>query len=209
MGGQGGFAPQPEYRFVSHEVTASLPWLDFAPGPSSIRLAQFRASAARALNFERHKREIGALWTWDLGMEELYERWTSEFRWIPGVTPMSDFTHLILAEIAYFAIIFGLKAIVPTPGPATSKETVKKQKSLGDFVLQIALCGHNAILCILSAAMFLGAGYEAYKRCTRRAEGYRWMFCEEVTRKAEGGIYFWTYIYYLSKFQEFIDTFFK
>ncbi len=135
-------------------------------------------------------------------------------------------------QVAYFAVIFGLRAMVSMLGPAESvqaKAARPQKKSLAERLLQVALCLHNAILCILSAAMFLGAGYEAYRRIRYslfcrpgqrirapahavlhcRTDGVRWMFCEETSKEAKGAIYFWTYVYYLSKFQEFIDTFFK
>ena len=32
-------------------------------------------------------------------MINTYRRYTSEFRWVPGETPMSDFSHLLVAEV--------------------------------------------------------------------------------------------------------------
>ena len=47
--------------------------------------------------------------------------------------------------------------------------------------------------------------------CTpkQQTDGIHWLFCEEINRKADGGVYYWSYIYYLSKYVEFIDTLFK
>eukprot|EP00802_Teleaulax_amphioxeia_P020240 Tamp_20513.p1 GENE.Tamp_20513~~Tamp_20513.p1 ORF type:complete len:327 (+),score=62.89 Tamp_20513:146-982(+) len=121
----------------------------------------------------------------------------ADFSWQPGVTPMSDFLHVIYAEIGYFSMIFGLRWWM---GPAETKQ----KDGAG---LKLAMCVHNAFLCLLSAAMFAGAGYEAYLRS--KDDGVRWLFCEEIGRKASGGVYYWSYIYYLSKYIEFIDTLFK
>jgi len=74
-------------------------------------------------------------------------------------------------------------------------------------LMKFAMCVHNAFLCLLSAAMCAGAGYEAYLRSQK--DGVRWLFCEEIGTAASGGVFYWSYIYYLSKFVEFIDTLFK
>lgn len=55
--------------------------------------------------------------------------------------------------------------------------------------------------------MLLGAGYESWVRSSK--DGVEWMFCEKPGKKAVAGVYYWSYIYYLSKFLEFIDTVFK
>jgi len=73
--------------------------------------------------------------------------------------------------------------------------------------MKFAMCVHNAFLCLLSAAMCAGAGYEAYLRSQK--DGVRWLFCEDIGTAASGGVFYWSYIYYLSKFVEFIDTLFK
>ena len=72
---------------------------------------------------------------------------------------MSDLKHLAFAEVIYFAVIFGLQAYLGKP-PADKNEA--KSKDSGFF--KFSLCLHNAILCVLSLAMFLGAGYEAWLR---------------------------------------------
>lgn len=123
----------------------------------------------------------------------------ADFQWTPGVTPMSDFTHVLVAEVIYFTVIFGLQWLM---GPADPKIGKKD-----GAVMRFAMCVHNAILCLLSAAMCAGAGYEAYLRSQR--DGVRWLFCEDIGTKASGGVYYWSYIYYLSKYLEFIDTLFK
>ena len=74
-------------------------------------------------------------------------------------------------------------------------------------LIKFAMCVHNAFLCLLSAVMCGGAGYEAFLRSQK--DGARWLFCEEIGRKPDGGVYFWSYIYYLSKYIEFVDTLFK
>ena len=39
------------------------------------------------------------------------------------------------------------------------------------------------------------------------AEGsFLWSFCEPVEGEARGPVYFWLYVYYLSKFYELLDT---
>lgn len=83
----------------------------------------------------------------------------SSFKWIPGTTPMSDLRHLAIAEVIYFVVIFGLQACLRKPS-SENPET----KSKDSWFFKFSLCLHNAILCVLSLAMFVGAGYEAWLR---------------------------------------------
>eukprot|EP00960_Hanusia_phi_P017536 516123-Hanusia_phi.AAC.8 len=102
-------------------------------------------------------------------------------------------------KVFYFGVIFGLKYFLGPPPPGS-----KQQDSP---MLKFFLSLHNAILCLLSLVMFLGAAYELVKRSSH--EGIEWMFCEKIGTQAKGGLFFWSYIYYLSKYLEFVDTFFK
>ena len=63
---------------------------------------------------------------------------------------------------------------------------------------------HNAGLCLASLAMFLGGAYELY-----RASGYYTentvsaLLCDaEEHIRNDTNFYFWSYLYYLSKFWE-------
>eukprot|EP00290_Baffinella_frigidus_P016041 CAMPEP_0180212570 /NCGR_PEP_ID=MMETSP0987-20121128/13574_1 /TAXON_ID=697907 /ORGANISM="non described non described, Strain CCMP2293" /LENGTH=269 /DNA_ID=CAMNT_0022170253 /DNA_START=185 /DNA_END=994 /DNA_ORIENTATION=- len=134
-------------------------------------------------------------------MEAAYRRLADEFRWEPGQTPMSDFTHLLAAEVVYFGVIFGLRAVCGVEKAGEAKQGASGEAMKGAMFL------HNGILCLLSLAMFLGASYEAFARSQQ--EGVEWLFCEVPGTEATGGVYFWSYIYYLSKFLEFGDTVFK
>ena len=46
-------------------------------------------------------------------------------------------------------------------------------------------------------------------RFRSQEDGVEWLFCEVPGSETKGGVYFWSYIYYLSKFLEFGDTVFK
>ena len=72
---------------------------------------------------------------------------------------------------------------------------------------------HNLILCTGSFVMFAGASYETFLRIGREASatshplgGVHWFFCESVSTRPEGPLFFWSYIYYLSKYYELLDT---
>ncbi len=82
---------------------------------------------------------------------------------------MSDLKHLAIAEVVYFTVIYGLQAYLRKPVPEKAGDAKQKDSSIFKF----SLCLHNAILCILSLAMFLGAGYEAWIR----SRFMIWMHC--------------------------------
>mmetsp|Transcript_4467 Transcript_4467/g.9763 ORF Transcript_4467/g.9763 Transcript_4467/m.9763 type:complete len:272 (+) Transcript_4467:241-1056(+) len=138
-------------------------------------------------------------------MEAAYHRLVDDFRWVPGQTPMSNFTHLLAAEVVYLGVIVGLRAVFGLG--LRMPPTYRAKKSAGDEAMKGAMFLHNAILCLLSLAMFAGASYEAFSRSQK--EGVEWLFCEVPGTEAKGGVYFWSYVYYLSKFLHFGDTVFK
>eukprot|EP00667_Euglena_gracilis_P018905 EG_transcript_20170 len=63
---------------------------------------------------------------------------------------------------------------------------------------------HNLVLCGGSLAMFLGLLVELALRASRSGTG--WIICESPSTSAEGPLFFWSYVYYLSKYYELIDT---
>ena len=69
---------------------------------------------------------------------------------------------------------------------------------------------HNAILSIGSLAMFVGASLAIVERGRSSGE-WEWLLCEDAASAAEArekysSLYFWSYVYYLSKFYELLDT---
>lgn len=64
---------------------------------------------------------------------------------------------------------------------------------------------HNLFLSIGSLVMFVGCAFEVYKRYTSEQTSF-WLFCEEEGTVGTGSLYFWSYIYYLSKYYELLDT---
>ena len=53
--------------------------------------------------------------------------------------------------------------------------------------------------------MFLGTAVEVSRRA-RITSSWDWFFCEDDSSSAEGPLYFWRYVYYLSKYYELFDT---
>ncbi|KAK9794946.1 hypothetical protein WJX73_007784 [Symbiochloris irregularis] len=54
--------------------------------------------------------------------------------------------------------------------------------------------------------MFLGTAHES-RREYRAFGSATWLFCLPAGTVAEGPLYFWSYVYYLSKYYELLDTF--
>lgn len=71
--------------------------------------------------------------------------------------------------------------------------------------LKWILIFHNLILCVSSAIMCVGTVAALIGRYKKETH-FEWFFCEDNKEKQEGLLYFWSYIYYLSKFYELFDT---
>lgn len=64
---------------------------------------------------------------------------------------------------------------------------------------------HNTIICSGSLVIFVGCLYEVYSRSVKDGS-ILWLVCEEQEMKSNGRLWFWSYIYYLSKYYELLDT---
>lgn len=125
---------------------------------------------------------------------------------------------VIAAELFYFGAILLLRAIFPPKQP-TRDAPPPAAKRIG--LLEHAIALHNTLLSLLSALMFVGTLLAALRRTSTSASPL-WLLCEHKDAKAKaspthpptpdppkGAEYFWSYVYFLSKFVEFFDTFFK
>ena len=73
-------------------------------------------------------------------------------------------------------------------------------KDLKAFQLQKVAVLHNLLLSIGSLVMFLGTSLELLRRWSSSGH-FDWFFCEDATT-SDGALYFWSYVYYLSKYYE-------
>lgn len=73
-------------------------------------------------------------------------------------------------------------------------------KDLKAFQLQKVAVFHNLLLSIGSFVMFLGTSLELLRRWSSSGH-FDWFFCEDATT-SDGALYFWSYVYYLSKYYE-------
>lgn len=107
------------------------------------------------------------------------------FRWQRGVTPLSDERLMLAVPAAYVAAVLLLRA-------ALRGRTVP----LGPLP---AL--HNCVLMLWSLAMFSGTAAEAW-RLSAAGAGAEWLFCLPPGTQVAGRLYWWSYVYYISKARE-------
>lgn len=125
-------------------------------------------------------------------MEKILESY-NDFRFVHGALPFSDYTTLGVSVVSYLAVVGLLSQIM------------KNQKRM-DLKWVVVL--HNAFLCFISFAMLVGVLYELAKKAATipNDELVETFFCDGKKRLVSGGQVFWFYLFYLSKFYEFLDT---
>mmetsp|Transcript_23390 Transcript_23390/g.44006 ORF Transcript_23390/g.44006 Transcript_23390/m.44006 type:complete len:253 (+) Transcript_23390:27-785(+) len=64
---------------------------------------------------------------------------------------------------------------------------------------------HNLILSCGSLVMFVGTLFELTRRYSSSGT-FDWFFCEAPSAQSDGPLYFWSYVYYMSKYYEMLDT---
>eukprot|EP00434_Breviolum_minutum_P036872 symbB.v1.2.032685.t1/scaffold3957.1/size47491/7 len=94
----------------------------------------------------------------------------------------------VITGIAYLLIVSLLPKIVPN----------------GGYRVEGILVAHNFFLSGFSLVMFLGCAVEVFHRV--QADGWGWTVCEEPGGRSAGPLYFWTYVFYVSKLYELLDT---
>lgn len=129
-----------------------------------------------------HSLEPGR-WEW----EQLYNPY--EFDWKYGVTPFSNIQLVFSAIAVYLVVVFSL-------------QNWMKDKSA--FSMRRATQVHNAILCVWSLAMFVGISYGSYKKA--QARGWYTIICDKDFEGTHGTYWYWSYMFYLSKYYELLDT---
>jgi len=112
------------------------------------------------------------------------------FEYVSGETAFSGTSSIVFGLIVYFTSILALKKVLGT----------KK------FDLHYIQAAHNFMIFLLSLVMFTSIFHEVF--IVRMPQvGFFECFCDPPGLQPHGRMYFWVYIFYLSKFYEFLDTF--
>jgi len=115
----------------------------------------------------------------------------NDFRWNYGKTPFSHFQVPVVISLSYLISLYVLQNYMKEKKP---------------YVLKYPTFIHNVILTLLSLSMFLGTTYGAFLK--NNAQGF-WagLVCSQDPEPIRGPLFYWSYIFYLSKFYELIDTY--
>ena len=138
----------------------------------------------------------------------------SAFDW-DDAPPLSSFGAVATGSFLYVAVVVGSTVLSKRYLPVDRKKdsavtelTDLQWKPWFDSDLQNAQFIHNIVLVVSSAIMFVGAVWESIKRQSQPSE-HTWppfLLCEQTTQGAKGALYYWSYLYYLSKYYELLDT---
>lgn len=150
--------------------------------------------------------------------------------------PLSSFQSVATASFTYVLLVVlstvCSRAFLPTTDKKEEREATlandanRKERSMAALQwrpwfgsdLKPVQFVHNVILVVGSATMFGGVTLEAISRHKREiaastssvASTYHWpvfLFCETTdSGTASGPLYYWSYIFYLSKYYELLDT---
>lgn len=114
-----------------------------------------------------------------------------DFRWVDA--PLNGIKAPLTAVVVYLSVVGLLVAHMRSRG--------KRPYAVPDSLA----AGHNVALSVGSAVMFVGTAREVLRRSD--VEGWNWILCESSSSlPTAGALYYWSYVYYLSKYYELLDT---
>jgi len=112
------------------------------------------------------------------------------FHYESGVTPLTSINWAIALCTGYLVSVYALR------------EFMKDRKPMDLFYPRVL---HNIILCLGSLAMFVGCVKEAL--AVFQKGGVEPLLCDSKATALTDPMLFWVYMFYVSKFYEFIDTY--
>ena len=115
----------------------------------------------------------------------------SSFEYIPGSSPLSHWIWPLSISFGYLFTIWGLQA------------WMKRRPA---FHLKEVTIYHNFFLFLLSVVMWLGMAFYVLKAFNDFGSVEPLLCDSNDVFVNRGGLFFWVYIFYLSKFYELLDT---
>jgi len=126
--------------------------------------------------------------SWDYSQLDPFK--ADSFKFSEKTTPFGTWHWPVYGAFIYlFVILLGQKLM--------------SFRSSGFSVSFLAQC-HNLILCLMSLIMFLGAVIGVFKHA-KKATLFEFM-CSADPEPMKGYLAYWMYIFYVSKFYEYLDT---
>ena len=114
-------------------------------------------------------------------------------------SPLHDIKFPIIAIAVYLTTVFFLIRLMDY------RKRANKGVSNPLITSPLILVIHNLFLSVGSLIMFIGCITEVYTRYQREGSSF-WLFCEREGADVKGNLYYWSYLYYLSKYYELLDT---
>ncbi|XP_028800902.1 putative elongation of fatty acids protein DDB_G0272012 [Neltuma alba] len=110
------------------------------------------------------------------------------FTWICNLTPASSFQFILITVACYLCIIFLLTRVFRLRLPPP--------------ILKPITALYDTAILLLSFVMALGCTLSTMSH----APDLRWIICCPPNTPPSGPVFFWAYVFYLSKILEFFDT---
>lgn len=130
-------------------------------------------------------------WNWSALWDHANFRWTVDGDASGDApTPMSDPWWAVFSIVLYLVVVFSLKAWM---------------RGREAYTLTGAMFLHNLILFVWSLGMFAGAVLFGMERIAARGY-FTVVFCESDIRQYRGSLIWVTYMFYISKYWELLDT---
>ena len=128
--------------------------------------------------------------------------------WPPSVftfadAPLASVYAPAAASVVYVGVVLCLNWYM---------QSVRKGIGVEGPVMRFVQAAHNLVLCLGSLVMMVGTIVELVNRWRTESPDAgalgksSFMFCERPGMVASGALYFWSYVYYLSKYYELLDT---
>ncbi|XP_019164769.1 PREDICTED: elongation of fatty acids protein 3-like [Ipomoea nil] len=118
----------------------------------------------------------------------------NQYEWKEGQTFGSSPLFVAVTVVSYLSVTLFLHRFAVLP-------------DLSSSALRHASAAHSMVLCLLSLAMAVGCSLATLHQMPPSHGGWRWVVCFPAAATVpRGPVFFWAYVFYLSKILEFIDT---
>jgi len=132
----------------------------------------------------------------DKPLRPYFEKWNIDTDFFP-------LTHLEFPILLLLFYVITVWYYQPAKKPAASSKSAAKSDS--PFLKQLVLSGHNLLLCIFSVLCFVNTAPVIYDMMFNI--GWSKASCGLIQKEYESTYGLWCFLFYLSKYYEFMDTY--